>query len=521
MTIGPGVTGLLGPNGAGKSTLIAMMARLPRAVDRHGHPRRRAGVAQRGGLPAHRAGARARGAVRLPHRPAVRAWRTPSCTGCPTRAPPRSARSTLVEMADAQDREISTYSKGMRQRIKMAVGARARPGGAAARRAVQRHGPAAADAPDGPAARGWATRAAPCCSARTSSRRSSSSPASIEVMVAGRHAASGDFREIRRLMTDRPHRFVARAPATTGLLASALHRRPVGARRAAALRGRHRGRGLATSAGSAEVLPRLARDARHPAARGLADRRVAGERLLLPGVVVISPRSSGWARSSIFGRWRGVLLLVLPLVLIALSVLVRGAGRAGRRRRPARALRARAGRIVPLVALIATSGLLGARDRRRLDRLPARQADLAAHHRGQQARRRRRPACWSSPRSRCSSPGWCCCTAAAGFAVGFALGALVGGSGLLRAVRAAVGADPARRGDRADLPAGLGGPARRPARRRALAQRHPLVRPRSSTSIADQAVSSDVPAGVRRDRRAGGARSAAPGSPAAACGRST
>jgi ABC-2 type transport system ATP-binding protein len=29
----------------------------------------------------------------------------------------------------------------------------------------------------------------------------------IEVMVAGRNAASGDFREIRRLMTERPHRY--------------------------------------------------------------------------------------------------------------------------------------------------------------------------------------------------------------------------------------------------------------------------------------------------------------------------
>ena len=37
----------------------------------------------------------------------------------------------------------------------------------------------------------------------------------IEVMVAGRHAASGDFREIRRLMTDRPHQLHRSAPATT------------------------------------------------------------------------------------------------------------------------------------------------------------------------------------------------------------------------------------------------------------------------------------------------------------------
>jgi ABC-2 type transport system ATP-binding protein len=33
----------------------------------------------------------------------------------------------------------------------------------------------------------------------------------IEVVVAGRHAASGDFRAIRRLMTDRPHVFVVRS----------------------------------------------------------------------------------------------------------------------------------------------------------------------------------------------------------------------------------------------------------------------------------------------------------------------
>ena len=33
----------------------------------------------------------------------------------------------------------------------------------------------------------------------------------IEVVVAGRHAASGDFRRIRRLMTDRPHRYLVRS----------------------------------------------------------------------------------------------------------------------------------------------------------------------------------------------------------------------------------------------------------------------------------------------------------------------
>jgi ABC-2 type transport system ATP-binding protein len=43
----------------------------------------------------------------------------------------------------------------------------------------------------------------------------------IEVVVAGRHAASGDYREIRRLMTDRPHQYVI-VSSDNRVLASAL-----------------------------------------------------------------------------------------------------------------------------------------------------------------------------------------------------------------------------------------------------------------------------------------------------------
>ena len=67
--------------------------RLPRAVDRHRHPRRRAAVAQRGGLPQDRAGARARGAVRLPDRAAVRGRQRRAARAAPTPVPRRSARS--------------------------------------------------------------------------------------------------------------------------------------------------------------------------------------------------------------------------------------------------------------------------------------------------------------------------------------------------------------------------------------------------------------------------------------------
>ena len=45
---------------------------------------------------------------------------------------------------------------------------------------------------------------------------------------------------------------------------------------------------------------------------------------------VVSPTIVRLGARSVFGRRRGVLLFVLPLVLIGLSVLVRGPGRRGR-----------------------------------------------------------------------------------------------------------------------------------------------------------------------------------------------
>jgi ABC-2 type transport system permease protein len=61
---------------------------------------------------------------------------------------------------------------------------------------------------------------------------------------------------------------------------------------------------------------------------------------------------------SIFGRWRGALLLVLPLVLISLSILVRAL--VGQDEAGARQTLYGLGLVVimPLVALLATSGLL-------------------------------------------------------------------------------------------------------------------------------------------------------------------
>ena len=104
----------------------------------------------------------------------------------------------------------------------------------------------------------------------------------IEVVVAGRHAASGDFGAIRRLMTDRPNRFVLRT-ADDRLMASVLLADP--SVRGARLRSEG---GIEVEASDfgrfSEVLPRLAREHGVRLLEVTPDRRVARERLRLPGV---------------------------------------------------------------------------------------------------------------------------------------------------------------------------------------------------------------------------------------------
>ena len=120
MTIGPGVTGLLGPNGAGKSTLIHMMGGFLAPSSGTRHPRRRGRLAQRGSTA---------GIGLVPEREAmydvVTGWEfvlaNAQLHGLDD--PEAAARRAIdtVEMVDAQDRDICTYSKGMKQRIKMAT----------------------------------------------------------------------------------------------------------------------------------------------------------------------------------------------------------------------------------------------------------------------------------------------------------------------------------------------------------------------------------------------------------------
>jgi ABC-2 type transport system ATP-binding protein len=220
MTIGPGVTGLLGPNGAGKSTLIHMMGGFlsPSAgrVTLDGRPTwKNPGIYQEIGLVPEReaaydflTGAQFVRAMARLHR---------------LRQPADAARRAigLVEMEYAQDRTIGTYSKGMKQRIKMASALVHDPpvllldepfNGMDPRQRLH-----LMELIKGMAAEGRTVLFSSHILEEVERLADH-----IEVVIAGRHAASGDFRAIRRLMTDRPHVFAVRSSDDRRLAAAII-----------------------------------------------------------------------------------------------------------------------------------------------------------------------------------------------------------------------------------------------------------------------------------------------------------
>ncbi len=256
MTIRPGVTGLLGPNGAGKSTLIALMS---------GFLAPSTGTVTLDGEPLWRNEQVYRMVGLVPEREALFDYLTgrqfvvanAELHGLPDADAAAQASIALVEMSDAQDRVISTYSKGMRQRIKMA--------------SSLVHDPAVLllDEPFNgmdPRQRIHLMDLLRRMGAEGRTVLFSSHileeveqvARQIEVVVAGRHAASGDFGAIRRLMTDRPNRFVLRT-ADDRTMASVLLADP--SVRGARLRSEG---GIELEASDfgrfSEVLPQLARD---------------------------------------------------------------------------------------------------------------------------------------------------------------------------------------------------------------------------------------------------------------------
>jgi ABC-2 type transport system ATP-binding protein len=208
-SLGAGVTGLLGPNGAGKTTLLHMLA---------GFLAPSAGTVLVLGRSPHRDPSVYRQIGLVPEREAV----YPFLTGLEyvkfnarlqgMRDPDRAARAAIarVGLDDAMDRQIGGYSKGMRQRVKVA--------------GSLVHDPQVLllDEPfNGMDPRQRIAMMDLLGELAVAGRTILFSSHILEevervgteilVMVAGRLAASGDFRAIRALMTDRPHNITVRS----------------------------------------------------------------------------------------------------------------------------------------------------------------------------------------------------------------------------------------------------------------------------------------------------------------------
>lgn len=219
MTVGPGITGLLGPNGAGKSTLISMMG---------GFLAPSAGTVRLDGGEVWRNPEIYRRVGLVPEAEAmydmVTGWQflLANARLHGLADPGAAARRALetVDMLEPADRPISTYSKGMKQQVKMAT--------------ALVHDPAVLllDEPFNgmdprqrlhlmDLLRRLAAEGRTVLFSSHILEEVEQVADTIEVLVAGRHAASGDFRRIRRLMTERPHQYTI-ASSDDRRLAAAL-----------------------------------------------------------------------------------------------------------------------------------------------------------------------------------------------------------------------------------------------------------------------------------------------------------
>jgi ABC-2 type transport system ATP-binding protein len=218
-----GITGLLGPNGAGKSTILHMIAGFlapssgsvtVAGSPTRGHPE----LYRRIGL--------------VPESEAVYPFLTgrqfvvanARLQGMSGEQAAAAAGRAIghVELAGAQDRAIGTYSKGMRQRIKVASALVHDPpvllldepfNGMDPRQRLQMMD----------LLRQMAGQGRVILFSSHILEEVERVAERVLVIVAGRLAASGDFREIRRLMTDRPHTFTVRSSDDRALAAALMN----------------------------------------------------------------------------------------------------------------------------------------------------------------------------------------------------------------------------------------------------------------------------------------------------------
>ena len=202
-TVNAGITGLLGPNGAGKSTLLQLAAGLQSPSN--GEVRvygkspadRTSAYVDIGLVPEHEA---------LPANMSAQAFvaARAALLGLPDIRQATAKALATVELDAVAHRKMGGFSKGMRQRAKLAAALVHEPrlvlldepfNGLDPRQRVHMMRLLEARAESGAAVilsshileeiEGLASR--------------------ILVMIAGRLAATGDYRALRRLMTDRPH----------------------------------------------------------------------------------------------------------------------------------------------------------------------------------------------------------------------------------------------------------------------------------------------------------------------------
>ncbi len=220
-TVDVGITGLLGPNGAGKTTLLQLAAGL--LTPDNGT------VRVYGQSPADGPKAYARIAL-VPEREALPGMLTARAfvTARATMLGVRDVRTAvdralaLVELDTVADRRVDGFSKGMRQRAKLAAALVHEPtvvlldepfNGLDPRQRVHMMRLLEARASEGTAVllsshileeiEGVASR--------------------ILVVLAGRLAATGDYRALRRLMTDQPHTVRVKTSDDRALAAALMH----------------------------------------------------------------------------------------------------------------------------------------------------------------------------------------------------------------------------------------------------------------------------------------------------------
>jgi ABC-2 type transport system ATP-binding protein len=217
-TLGAGITGLLGPNGAGKSTILHMIVGLLRPSG---------GTVTIAGTPSWQHPAIYRGLGFVPESEGVYAFLSgyefvllnARLQGVADPAAAAARAVALVELEQAQHRAIATYSKGMRQRVKIASVLVHEPdvllldepfNGMDPKQRMQMMALLRRLADDGH------TVLVSSHILEEVDRLADT----VLVIIGGRLAASGPSRVIRQLMTDRPHTFTVRSGDDRALAAA-------------------------------------------------------------------------------------------------------------------------------------------------------------------------------------------------------------------------------------------------------------------------------------------------------------